>query len=217
MLGTRQGGEARLRCPAFRMGLFAVAALVVSLLSPPPAAASGRPGPAGSLPQQVAVSFADLGDSTMRLEGRFTTAAPRATAWGVLTDYDHIQTFVASMRSSRVKARGDGFLLVEQKSVARVLLFQRTFDVLLRVREEPARSILFDDVSKVSFERYEGSWTLQEVPGGMEVIYRLTAKGGLVGFATRGPSLRMVRELLEQVRAEMGRRAEARGGCCGAR
>jgi hypothetical protein len=211
------GGGARLRRPALPAGLIVLVGIVALALSPPAwsaAAASRQPALAASF-SQVAVAFTDLGDSTMRLEGRFTTPASRATTWGVLTDYDHIQTFVASMVSSRVKSRGDGFLLVEQQSVARMLLFHRTFAVLLKVREEPGRAIAFDDVSKASFERYEGSWTLQEAPGGMEVIYRLTVKGRLVGFLTRGPSQAMVKELLEQVSAEIARRAPARSGCCG--
>jgi carbon monoxide dehydrogenase subunit G len=212
-----QGGGARLRRPALSLGLIALMAMVALVLSPhwPPAAASQQPILAGSV-SPVAVAFTDLGDSTMRLEGRFTTPASRATAWSVLTDYDHIPAFVASMRSSRIKTRGDGFLLVEQESVARMLLFHRTFDVLLKVREEPGRSIAFDDVGKASFERYEGSWTLQEAPGGVEVIYRLTAKARLIGLLTRGPSQAMVKELLEQVRAEIIRRAAAtHPGCCG--
>jgi hypothetical protein len=218
---AHQGGGARLRRPALRVGLVALLAslaLVPPPLSWPPAtaaaAAGQRPGlAAGSSP--VSVAFADLGDSTMCLEGRFTAPVSRAAAWSVLTDYDHIQTFVASMLSSRIKSRGDGFLIVEQRSVARMLLFHRTFAVLLKVREEPGRSIAFDDVSKASFERYEGSWTLQETAGGMEVIYRLTVKARLVGFLSRGPSQAMVRELLEQVRTEIARRAPARTGCCG--
>ncbi|MBV8201591.1 MAG: SRPBCC family protein [Acidobacteria bacterium] len=192
---------------------------ILALLPPPassPAAAAEQPGVAAGL-QPVSVAFTDLGDSTLRLEGRFTTPASRATAWGVLTDYDHIQTFVDSMLASRVKARGDGLLLVEQRSVARVLWFHRTFDVVLKVREEPGRLIAFDDVSKASFERYEGSWSLQDTAAGTEVIYRLTAKGGFIGFMARGPAQKMVKALLEQVRAEIGRRAAARAGCCGPR
>ena len=204
------GGGVRLRRLAVRIGLAALA------LAPPwpPAAAGQDPVLAASL-SQVVVSFADLGDSTTRLEGRFMTAAPLATAWSVLTDYDHIPAFVASMRSSRVKARGDGYLLVEQESVARMLWFQRKLDVVLKVREDPPRSIAFEDVSKASFERYEGSWTLQDTPAGREVIYRLTVKGGLIGLVARSRSQGMVRELLEQVRAEIVRRAAARAGCCG--
>jgi hypothetical protein len=204
---ARVGGGARLRRLAVRVGLaaLALAALAVFAAGWPPAAAAQEPIFAGSL-SQVVVSFADLGDSTLQLEGRFMTAASSATAWSVLTDYDHIPAFVSSMRSSRVKARGDGYLLVEQQSVARMLWFQHKLDVLLKVREEPPHRIVFDDVSKASFERYEGSWTLQETPAGREVIYRLTVKGGLIGLVARSRSQNMVRELLEQVRAEIGRR-----------
>lgn len=211
----RVGGGARLRRLAALMGL---AALALAALAAwwPPAAAGQEPIFAGGL-SQVVVSFADLGDSTMRLEGRFMTAASSATAWSVLTDYDHIPAFVASMRSSRVKARGDGYLLVEQESVARMLWFQRKLDVVLKVREEPPHLIAFDDVSKASFERYEGSWTLLDTPAGREVIYRLTVKGGFIGLVARSRSQNMVRELLEQVRAEIGRREAARRGCCGPR
>jgi Polyketide cyclase / dehydrase and lipid transport len=205
---TRVGGGARLRRLAVRMGLapLALAALAAWW---PPAAAGQETSFAGSL-SQVVVSFADLGDSTVQLEGRFMTAASSATAWSVLTDYDHIPSFVSSMRSSRVKGRGDGYLLVEQESVARMLWFQRRLDVLLKVREEPPHRITFDDLSKVSFERYEGSWTLQDTAAGREVIYRLTVKGGLIGLVARSRSQGMVKELLEQVRAEIGRREAAR-------
>jgi carbon monoxide dehydrogenase subunit G len=217
MLATKPGGGVRLRRPALPLAPVARAALVALVLMPwPPAAASQQPVLAGSF-SEVVVAFTDLGDSTMRLEGRFTTAAPRAAVWSVLTDYDHIPAFVSSMRSSRIRARGDGFVLVEQESVARVLWIRRAFTVLLRVREEPDRSIAFDDVGKTSFDRYKGSWTLQETPGGIEVLYRLTAKTRLVGFLTRGPSQSMVKELLEQVRAEVNRRAPARAGCRGPR
>src|ERR1700676_2581210 len=92
---ARMGGGARLRRLAVRVGL---AALALAALAAwwPPAAAGQEPIFAGSL-SQVVVSFADLGDSTMRLEGRFMTAASSATAWSVLTDYDHIPAFVSSM------------------------------------------------------------------------------------------------------------------------
>jgi len=199
------GGGARLRRLAARVALAALA------LAPPwPRAAAGQESILAAGLPQVVVTFADLGDSTLRLEGRFTTAASSATAWSVLTDYDHIPAFVDSMRSSRVKARGDGYLLVEQESVAKVLWFRRKLDVVLKVREEPPRLIAFEDVSKTSFERYEGSWTLHDAPGGREVVYRLTVKGGLIGLVARSRSQTMVRELLEQVRAEIARRDAAR-------
>ncbi len=207
----RQGGGAGLRRPTYLTVLAGVAALAVLavLASALPAAAAVRSAtPSGGL-SPITVSVADLGDSTMRLDGRFTVNCPAATAWSVLTDYDHIQKFVTSMRKSRVKERGDGFLLVEQESVAKLFLFHRTFHVLLKVVEKPRQSIVFDDVSRTSFAQYTGSWSLQEVGGGVEVSYRLTVKGGLVGITPRGSSQQMVASLLEQVRAEIARRAAA--------
>jgi hypothetical protein len=170
---------------------------------PAAAASERRVGP--DTRSQVVVSFAESADGTVRLEGRFTTSAPSPTAWSVLTDYDHIQDFVSSMRSSRVKCRGNGFLLVEQESTGRALFFQRTFRLLLKVREEPRQAIAFEDVSRASFERYEGSWSIKEAPRGSEVTYHLTVKGGFMapGFLMRGASRKMVGELLEQVRTEM--------------
>ena len=170
----------------------------------PAAAASERRVPAdGRSP--VVVSITDSADGALRLLGRFTTPASAVVAWSVLTDYDHIQDFVSSMRSSRVKCRGDGYLLVEQESTGRALFLTRTLHLLLKVREEPRRSIAFEDVSRASFEHYQGSWSLEEVPGGVEVTYRLTVKGGSMapGFVLRGASRKMVAELLDQVRTRM--------------
>jgi hypothetical protein len=186
-----------------------LASLVLAWL---PAAASER----RVLPDtrsQVVVSLADSAEGTVQLEGRFTASASSAIAWSVLTDYDHIQDFVSSMRVSRVRCRGNGFLLVEQESVGKALFFQRTFRLLLEVREEPRRSIAFEDVSRSSFERYEGSWSMQDAPGGVVVNYRLTAKGGFMapGFVMRGASRKMVGELLNQVRTEMMVRSRVKG------
>jgi hypothetical protein len=179
--------------------------LVLAWLPAAAAAASERRVPADSR-SPVAVSIADSAGGVVRLVGRFTTPASAAVAWGVLTDYDHIQDFVSSMRSSRVKCRGNGYLLVEQESTGRALFVTRTLHLLLEVREEPRRSIAFEDVSRTSFERYQGSWSLAEVPGGgVEVTYRLTVKGGSMapGFVMRGASRKMVAELLDQVRTRM--------------
>jgi len=174
---------------------------VLLLLACWPAGAS-EPGVLADAGSPVVVKFAAAADGAVQLEGRFTVAASPAAAWGVLTDYDHLSDFVSSMRSSRVKVRDDGFVLVEQESAGKLLFFQRTFHVLLKVREEPRKSIAFEDVSGVSFKQYLGAWTLQETNGGLEVIYRLTARGGFAApaFMMRGASRKMVGDLLEQVR-----------------
>jgi carbon monoxide dehydrogenase subunit G len=192
-----------------------VLAAALCAAGPPwPVTALGQPGalPRGDAP--IAVLLTDLGAQTMRLDGSFTVASSPATAWSVLTDYDHIQRFVRSMRSSRVVGREAGCLLVEQESVARFLLFHRTLHVRLEVCEAPPRSISFEDVSRVSFQRYRGAWTVRETAGGVEVAYQLAVQGGLVALLPHSQAQKMVRDLLEEVRAEVRRRAaaEAPGG-----
>jgi ribosome-associated toxin RatA of RatAB toxin-antitoxin module len=156
----------------------------------------------------VVVSLAGSHDGTLQVTGRFTIAVPHRIAWEVLTDYDHIPQFVPSMKASRVIGHTDGALLVEQTSVGRLLFFERTYRVVLRVREEAPRAIVFTDTSRTSFERYEGTWSLNDAPTGVEIVYRLTAKDGLAtGAAMRGASRHMVEDLLERVRAEISARA----------
>jgi hypothetical protein len=182
-----------------------------------PAAAAGERRVLPDTRSPVVVSLAEAAGGRLRLEGRFTTTASGAVAWSVLTDYDHIQDFVSSMRSSRVRCRGNGFLLVEQESMGKALFISRTLHLLLRVREEPRRSIAFEDVSRASFEHYEGSWSLKEAPGGVEVTYRLAVKGGLMapGFVMRGAVRKMVGELLDQVRTEMSAAASGAAASSG--
>lgn len=174
-----------------------------------PAAAWGRQGALSGGEAPIAVLLTDIGSGTMRLDGGFTVASTPAIAWSVLTDYDHIQRFVSSMRSSRVVGRAGGCLLVEQESIARFFLFHRTIHVRLDVCETPPRLITFEDTSRASFERYQGSWTLRETATGVDIAYQLTVKGGLVGLLPHTQAQQMVRTLLEQVRTEIRRRAAA--------
>jgi hypothetical protein len=159
----------------------------------------------------VTVSLAGSQDGSLHVAGQFTTEASRELAWSVLTDYDHLQSFIHSMRSSRIVGRADGCVLVEQTSTGSFLFVKRTFRVMLRVCEEPMSAIHFLDTSHASFDRYEGSWTLQEpATGPLRVAYNLTARGGLATSAlTRGASERTARQLLEEVQREIETRRGA--------
>ncbi|MEO8504166.1 MAG: SRPBCC family protein [Acidobacteriota bacterium] len=157
----------------------------------------------------IVVSLQEGKDGAMQLEGSFAVGVPSATVWSVLTDYEHMPEFVSAMHSSHVQSQHDGILMVEQESVGRVMFFHRTVRVLLKVREEPLRSIVFEDASKESFERYEGSWRIKQALGSTVVTYRLTAKPDFAapGFLMRSAYRKMVGELLEQLRAEMNSRS----------
>ncbi|HEY0783222.1 MAG TPA: SRPBCC family protein [Thermoanaerobaculia bacterium] len=185
---------------------WAVAAVAAALIVSPGrlvACVAARPG------AEIAVLVADLGDSTVQVDGRFVIRAPLAVAWDVLSDYEHLTTFVCSMRESRVDSHAGPSLVVRQRFTGRLLWLERSFNVQLSIREEPQRSIAFRDLSHADFERYEGTWTLLETEEGVEVTYRLTVKGGLVGLATKSPARRMAKELLAQLRTEIGRRSSS--------
>ena len=162
---------------------------------------------AGAVP--VAVSLASAAHGVSLLEGTFSTSASREKAWQVLTDYDQLPLFVSSMRSSRVRERQGGAVLLEQEAVAGLLFFRKKVRVTLDVREEPPGRLSFSDSTGKTFEVYEGSWELSDGGGGTLVTYKLRAKGGsgAPGFVTRAVSRKAVSGLLAEVRAEMERRA----------
>lgn len=163
---------------------------------------------------EVAVSVEAADDGATRVEGRFTTGAAPEDAWRVLTDYERIPEFVSSMRYSSTRAREPDGLLLAQESTVQAFFFKRRFKVLLRVREEAPTRISFRDVSGDSFELYAGSWEIARTPGGSEIVYRLLAKGGHLApkVVARGISRRAAQRLLEEVRAEITRRARRSAG-----
>jgi hypothetical protein len=151
---------------------------------------------------------------TIGVEARCRVEASRATAWRVLTDYDGIDGFVSSMKESRVTAREDGWITVEQVAIGRLFLLTRRMRATLRVHEEPQSRIRFQDVLHRDFLLYDGEWRLEERGGSVEIAYRVEARPAFAvpDLVAREMLRRTVRELLGQVTAEIARReAIARG------
>ena len=149
-----------------------------------------------------------------RVSGAFSVPAPPAVAWQVLTDYDHIGSFVGSMRSSAVEWREGGHLLLHQTLSGGFFPFRRTMRVALEVREDPEREIAFQDVLARDFLHYAGTWTLAPDSIGTFVAYTLEAdpRGALPSVVGRGMMTRSVHDLLSQVQAEIQRRARHAAG-----
>jgi uncharacterized protein YndB with AHSA1/START domain len=151
-------------------------------------------------------------DKHYDVSGVFSVDASSAVVWSVLTDYDHIPSFVSSMRSSRVaETRPDGSVLVEQGAVGDMFFLTRTMHILLDVRRS-SDALHFADIAHEDFKSYDGDWGVLRTGEGTTVTYELRAQPNF--FA---PSLLMgramkrgVRVLLDQVRAEIARRALAR-------
>jgi|CXWL01.1.fsa_nt_gi carbon monoxide dehydrogenase subunit G len=178
------------------MNLIAAMLLVLPLV-----AAAGAP--------EVDIRLKRLPNKAYELQGSFTVSASSPIVWRVLTDYEGIPVFVSSMKSSRVRARlSDGSVLLEQQATGGMFVLTRTVTVLLDVRPEPQR-LVFEDVGRESFWRYEGDWSTEASTAGTRVSYHLVAQPDFVA-----PSMIISRamkngahDLLEQVRVEIMRRA----------
>jgi carbon monoxide dehydrogenase subunit G len=145
------------------------------------------------------------------VEGAFQAPVPRATAWKVLTDYEHIGDFVPAVkRSWMVERRGDE-ALVGQNISGTLLFFSRRIVLRLSVREDPMEGLSFRDVLGRDFDAYAGAWTLEDAGDGTRVVYRLRAepKFHIPPFIVRGVLKREAQDLLRGIRREMLRRQEA--------
>ena len=145
-----------------------------------------------------------------RVEGGFDVASSPAVAWAVLTDYANLPSFVTSMRSSTAARDPRGRLLVSQQATARVGPLSRDLTLVLDVVEAPPRLISFRDVDGTSFEHYVGTWEIEERAGALTVRYLLVAKPrSSPPLFARSILASNARGLLDQVRAEIERRAKA--------
>jgi ribosome-associated toxin RatA of RatAB toxin-antitoxin module len=149
---------------------------------------------------------------TYEVRAEFTTAAPPALVWEVLTDYEHIPAFVRAVRQSTVESRSGTQLRMQQVARAGAFAFRKTVRVTLDVREEPRVRIQFVDVLGRDFRSYAGSWSLTADSSATEVRYALALapRAGVPGWLGRSVIRHSTVELLEDVRAEIERRAAKR-------
>jgi len=137
---------------------------------------------AGSLCVCQAALAQDLSIETSGKGGAITVTASAdmrvrlATAWSVISDYDHLADFVPDMRSWRVLQRNGDQLLVQQTGAFGFLFFEQPIDVELAVTESPSQRIVAHAVAG-NLKEMDGRYTLSVLPTG-EV--RLSYAGRLV-------------------------------------
>ena len=166
----------------------------------------------GALASETEITLTRHADKTYEISGLFTVDASTTVVWGVLTDYEHIPSFVSSMRSSRVReARGDGSVLVEQKAVGSMFFLSKSMRITLEVRRTPER-LRFSDVGREDFLSYDGDWEVRPITVGAGVSYHLLVEPRFLApsFIMSRAMKRGARDLLDQVRAEIVRRELAR-------
>ena len=151
-------------------------------------------------------------DGVYQVRGRFETAARLWLVWAVLTDYEHIPSFVESVKHSDVEERDGARVKVRQMAAIGVFPLRRRVRVTLDVREQPERRIEFRDLLGHDFRLYHGSWSLRGDSASTVVDYALDAAPMSAAPQWLGRSMmsHSAQDLLKQVRDEIERRSRAR-------
>ena len=150
-----------------------------------------------------------------RVTARFLIDQPRSAALAVLTDYEEIPRFMPDVRTSVVRERAVGRVVVEQEAVSSVMMFSKRVHLVLEI-EEQLDALIFRDRCRRSFVKYEGAWHLSEQDGQTAITYELTAEPSfdVPGFMVKRIFRRDAAQMIEHLQREIAARA-ARGGGIG--
>ncbi|MDB5100335.1 MAG: hypothetical protein JWM80_4756 [Cyanobacteria bacterium RYN_339] len=155
----------------------------------------------------VAVAVHDQPGGGYAIRASFTVSASAPAVWSVLTDYDHLGTFIPSMHSRVLERRGDQATLVAQEAMPGIGVLRVKNRVRLQVDALPYALIGFTDVAHQDFESFQGNWRLTQDDPLTRVDYQATARPRfmppLIGARLIQEN---VREMLRACRAEVLRR-----------
>jgi ribosome-associated toxin RatA of RatAB toxin-antitoxin module len=163
--------------------------------------------------QDVEIEARRQGDS-VEIKAHAQVSAPEALVWQVLTDYEHLPSFIPGIAKSVVRERQGNVLLVEQAGAARFLLFSFPIEVRYEVTEAPQQWVESRAVGG-NLRRMNGRYDLE--PGSEPLTVRLRYHGliepdfrlpPLVGVAAMRS---MAEEQFTAMVAEIERRAAAAG------
>lgn len=150
----------------------------------------------------------DRNGSTFAVRAEATVAAPTATVWQVLTDYDNLSRFIPGLSRSAVQARDGNRVVVEQKGEARFLVFSYPIEVRLEILESPTDAIVSRAIEG-NLKRMQGRYELRKSAGGIQLRYRgeLEPDFGLPPIIGTLAVRAMVEEQFGAMVAEIERRA----------
>ena len=118
----------------------------------------------------VAVSASRQGD-TFHVEASAELDADERLIWQVLTDYDRLPEFIPGLISSRVVARHNNSVVIDQKGATRLLFFTFPIEVRLAAEEIPYKTITSHAVAG-NFKEMRNAYHLE--PGAERVRLRYT-------------------------------------------
>lgn len=141
------------------------------------------------------------------VEGSFFVPVSPAIAWAVLTDFEHMGSFLSNLSFSQVLERQGNILQVEQRGTARFGLFAFNFQSLREITLTPGRQIHARGLSG-NIKNFVSDLRLAEDGSGTRLTYLAEMEPDFWLPAWLAPSL-LRHELAEQfsaMLAEMRRR-----------
>jgi len=105
---------------------------------------------------------------TIDMEVRVPVAP--ATAWDVLTDFDHMASFVGNLSSSQVIERRENYLRIRQAGKARFGIFSSEFSSEREIHLNPMREIRAQGTGG-SVKRMESLMRIEPEEGGVRLRY----------------------------------------------
>jgi len=146
---------------------------------------------------------------------QFLVDQPPSAVLAVLTDYEAIPRFMPDVRSSIVRERAGGRVVVEQEAVSSVMMLSKRVHIILEIEEQPD-ALTFRDRCRTSFAKYEGAWRVSALDGETAITYELTAQpsfdvpGFMLKRLLRRDSAQMIAGLQREIALRAGESASPR-------
>jgi ribosome-associated toxin RatA of RatAB toxin-antitoxin module len=134
-----------------------------------------------------------LQGTRLLVSGELSVPVAPATAWAVLTDYEHVPEFVPGMRVSRIIEQNGNTRVLEQQGEMVANNMRMFYLGTLRVVEEPSSKLSIQFLSG-TFQNMQGQWTVQGKRAPVTIGYQLNYDTG-----TPYPSPVMIGMLQQQV------------------
>ncbi len=141
----------------------------------------------------------------------FTVLASAHQVWDVLTDFDHMASFISNLQSSKITGRSCTVVQVSQKGVAKYAMMTFPFETAREMRLIPYEKILSHMVSG-TMRKMEGETQLIDDGNQTRVVYHADAIPGLwippflgivfIEHETREQFREMRNEILRRKQAE---------------
>jgi hypothetical protein len=156
---------------------------------------------ARSAEPRVTVTVSQSGEAFI-IDATLEVAVSRATAWEVLTDFDHMTSILGNLTSSKVTARDGNTLVVRQEGVARYGLLSFSFESEREIRLEPMKRIVSKSLSG-TLKRMDSEARIVSLEHGVQVKYHAESVPDSMLARIFGASF--VRHEIEEQFLEMGR------------